>query len=145
MSFLEWDSKYEVGVPMIDNQHRRVVDHINQLHRAVENGDRLEVMDVLDQLVEYTVAHFGFEEAMQEKGQYPRAEEHKQVHQEFARKVDQYRQRFENGEDIAGKLLEELNIWFISHIQEEDADYVPYLKSNVGRDGFSAALSKFFG
>ena len=145
MSFLEWDSKYEVGVPLIDNQHRRVVDHINQLHGAVENGDRREVMDVLDQLVEYTVAHFGFEEAMQEQGQYPRAKEHKEVHQEFAAKIDQYRQRFENGEDIARKLLEELNTWFISHIQEDDADYVPYLKKNVGRDGFSAALSKFFG
>jgi len=145
MSFLEWDVKYEVGVPLIDNQHRRVVDYINQLHGAVENGDRREVMDVLDQLVEYTVAHFGFEEAMQEQGQYPRVEEHKEVHQKFTANIDQYRQRFENGEDIARKLLEELNAWFISHIQEEDADYVPYLKNNVGRDGFSATLSKFFG
>ena len=144
MSYMVWDSTFDVGVPVIDSQHRRIVDYINQLHRATEGRDKAAVVDVLEQLVEYTVAHFGFEEAMQEQGGYPHREAHKKSHESFARKIHGYQERCESGEDVADKLLEELRQWLINHIQKEDADFAPYLKNNVGRNGVAAMLAKFF-
>ena len=144
MSYLVWDSTFDVGVPIIDSQHRRIVDYINQLHQATEGRDKVAAVDVLEQLVEYTVAHFGFEEAMQEQGGYPHREVHKRSHEKFSRKIQAYQERYEGGEDISDELLEELRHWLLNHIQQEDADLVPYLKNNVGRNGISDMVAKFF-
>lgn len=145
MAFIVWESKYDVGVSLIDKQHRRIVDYINQLHDAIESQDKASVVDVLDQLKDYTVAHFGFEETMQEQGEYPHLDAHRKSHEAFARKIERYQERYDSGENISGELLSELHSWLHTHIRQEDGDLAPYLKNNVGRNGVSAVLAKIFG
>ena len=64
--FIEWDSKYDVGVEAVDKQHRHLVDLMNDLYDACI-GERLELdqkfKDVMKELVDYVMVHFKDERA----------------------------------------------------------------------------------
>jgi len=128
MTYMKWTSDLELGIEVIDNQHRRIVDYINDLHYAIDNHNEAQVGEVLDQLVEYTMSHFAFEEDLQERAGYPFHHAHKKVHELFCRKIQDFQHRFELGEDISRHLLTTLRAWLINHIKRDDADYAETVK-----------------
>ena len=128
MEYMKWTSDLDTGIDVIDNQHRRIVDYINQLHHAIETGSREEVGEVLEQMVEYTLSHFAFEEDLQEESNYPFVHAHKKVHNLFTKKMADFQQRFELGEDISRQLITLLRTWLVNHIKRDDADYVESVK-----------------
>lgn|SRR5690554_5844678 len=131
MSHLKWTNDLNTGIDVIDSQHRRIVDYINALHDASHTGNRDEIASVLEELVDYCLSHFAFEEQMQEEAGYPFVKAHQKVHQLFARRVGEFQQRFANGEDISDPLLALLRTWLINHIRRDDADYVQVVKQNI--------------
>lgn len=128
MSYMKWTSDLELGIEVIDNQHRRIVEYINDLHQAIDRQSRAEVGEVLEQLVEYTMSHFAFEEDLQEQAGYPFHHAHKKVHELFCRKIEDFQYRFELGEDVSRHLLTTLRAWLINHIKRDDADYAETIK-----------------
>ena len=40
-----WESKLDTGIDVIDHQHRRIVDYINDLEIAKAMGDKKKVTD----------------------------------------------------------------------------------------------------
>lgn len=128
MAYLTWDHELDTKIPVIDNQHRRIVEYINELHSAIEHGDRKQVGQVLEQLVDYTLSHFAFEEELMEQSGYVFLSAHRKVHGMFTRKVSEYQQRFELGEDIGRQLLTTLRTWLINHIKRDDADYAEIVR-----------------
>lgn len=131
MAHLAWTSELEIGIEVIDNQHRRIVDYINDLHDASITKNREQIGHVIEQLIEYTLSHFAFEEELQEQAGYPFVKAHQKVHQLFARRVGEFQQRFELGEDVSEPLLTLLRTWLINHIRRDDADYSELVKTNV--------------
>ncbi|THF64694.1 bacteriohemerythrin [Pseudothauera nasutitermitis] len=125
---IAWTIDLDTGIAVIDQQHRRIVDYINRLEGAQQTLDRTAVGKVLDELVDYTLSHFIFEESLMEEAGYPFVKAHKRVHELFVRRVNEYLQRFRAGEDVAGDIHRLLSTWLISHIRHEDADYVSLLK-----------------
>jgi len=123
MNYIEWESALDTGIPIIDSQHRRIVDYINELHDAISNSNRDQVGEILDQLVDYTMSHFAFEETLMEEAGYSFISAHKKVHQLFTAKVADFQHRFELGEDVSRKLLTTMRTWLINHIKRDDADY----------------------
>lgn len=129
MSKFIWTDQLSIGIDVIDQQHRRIVEYINQLDDARTGGqDREEVGFLITELVDYTVSHFGFEESLQEEANYPFAKSHKKVHELFAQRVAEYQERFEKGEDIAKGLNSLLVTWLFNHIKRDDADYADSVK-----------------
>ena len=64
MALLIWQDDLNTGIEVIDDQHRRIVSMINQLHQAQTGASALVVADVMDELVDYTLSHFAFEEEL---------------------------------------------------------------------------------
>ena len=65
MPFAEWSDEFSVGVEKIDRDHKRLLALLNELHDALEAGERPEVTGkVLDGLVLYVGYHFAHEEAL---------------------------------------------------------------------------------
>lgn len=122
---LTWTEDLNTGIDIIDQQHQRIVLYINQLEEAVLHHDRHLVGEVLDELLDYTLSHFAFEESLQEEAGYDRAEAHKDIHDFFARRVHKYRQHHQAGDDVAEQLLDMLHAWLVQHIKREDMGYVP--------------------
>ncbi len=134
MAKFVWTDQLSVGIDVIDQQHRRIVEYINQLDDARTSGhSRQEVGYLINELVDYTISHFGFEESLQEEAGYPFAKSHKKVHDLFTQRVGDFLLRYEKGEDISKVLNSLLVTWLFNHIKRDDADYVASVKANLAR------------
>jgi hemerythrin len=123
MTHLVWTDDLNTGIPVIDGQHRQIVDYINQLHDARLKNDRQAVGDVINNLIDYTLSHFSFEEELMVESGYPFAGPHKRVHDVFVKRVGEYQLRYKSGEDISGELHALLMRWLVGHIKNDDAAY----------------------
>ena len=101
MTHLVWTDDLNTGIPVIDGQHRQIVDYINQLHDARTTNDRQVVGDVINNLIDYTLSHFSFEEELMVESGYPFAGPHKRVHDVFVKRVGEYQLRFKSGDQAA--------------------------------------------
>ena len=134
MAKFVWTEQLNVGIEVIDQQHRRIVEYINQLDDARSNSlSREEIGWLINDLVDYTISHFGFEESLQEEANYPFYKSHKKVHDLFAQRVSEYQARFSRGEDVTKALNSMLVTWLFSHIKRDDADYVEAVKVHLQR------------
>jgi hemerythrin len=151
MPHLQWSNALDTGIDVIDEQHKRIIQYINELHDAQSTRDRNAVGLVVNDLVDYTISHFAFEESLMEQVDYPFLAPHKKVHELFIRKVDAFVRRFEAGEDVTADLINVLQRWLINHIKNEDGDYATYAQKKDARienthDGWlSRSLKRFFG
>ncbi len=151
MAYLTWTNDLDTGIDIIDGQHRQIVAYINKLHDARLTRNRSSIAKVIDDTIEYTVSHFGFEETLIEDAGYAFIRPHKRVHELFIRRISEYKQRFDNGENIEEELHGLLSRWLFSHIRNDDAAYVPAVKSSLlenrglRKQGVIArSLKKFF-
>lgn len=128
---ITWTPDLDTGIAVIDQQHMRIVDYINTLESANIDGTKEVVGRTLDELVDYTVSHFAFEESLQEEAGYQFCKPHRKVHELFIRRINEYVGRFRAGEDIASELHTLLSAWLINHIRRDDADYVAAVKANM--------------
>jgi len=154
MAYLHWSSDLETGIEVIDHQHQRIVDYLNELNTANDSGDKNATNHVLSELVDYTLTHFAFEEELQERANYPFLKAHKRVHEIFTKRVAEFQQRAAAGENVAPEVLSMLKIWLVNHIKGDDADYAESVKKMLGLEGhdnkvaggwLGSALKKFFG
>ena len=157
---LAWTPDLSVGIDIIDNQHKRIVEYINQLHEARIRQDKEAISQVIEELVDYTLSHFSFEESMMEEAHYRFVAPHKRVHELFVRRVSEYQQRFKLGENVeivAGDMQNTLVTWLMNHIKREDMDYSAAVIANMSADKLKEteaanhsdwlgdALRRFFG
>lgn len=148
---IRWTDDLNTGIDVIDKQHMRIVDYINELEGIHGSRDRDAVGRILDDLMDYTLSHFAFEESLQEEAGYEYAKPHKKVHELFARRVGQYLDRYRMGGEVAGEIHGLLRTWLISHIKHDDADYVAAVRDNMNaiisekqRQKSDGWLSRFF-
>jgi len=144
--YWKWDHSLSVGLDVIDNQHRRILDYINELNSAMHDHAREKVGEVIDQMVDYTVTHFAFEEELMEKAGYKLVPEHKAVHQAFTRQMHDYKKRFAADEDVTRDLLSALRIWLTNHIKRDDKDYSPFVEAMLNKEEswVGKTLRRFF-
>jgi hemerythrin len=150
MDKLVWNAALDTGIGVIDRQHRKIVDYINQLHDAHANESQPEqIGQVIAELVDYTHSHFAFEETLQEDAKYPFCEAHKKIHERFIKRVKEYQERFKLGEDVSRELHVLLVTWLLNHIKHEDADYVDDVKAllqqNESAKKKKGVFSRLFG
>ena len=134
---LNWTPDLSVGIEVIDSQHKRIVEYINLLHDARIRGDKDAIHRVIEELVDYTLSHFSFEESMMEEAHYRFLAPHKKVHELFVRRVGEFQQRFKLGEDVsivAADMQNTLVTWLMNHIKREDMDYGPTVRASLGED-----------
>ena len=131
MTFMPWSSEIAVGLSDVDEQHRWLVDRINQLHSELsEIAPRSSVIaDVLEELMDYTMNHFIMEEEWFERHAYPDTAAHKAQHNKFTGTIMNALTDFEDGQHISTDILEFLKHWLTQHIMRTDKAYVPFLKA----------------
>jgi hemerythrin-like metal-binding protein len=130
MLFFEWNDKLQTGIEIIDNQHKRLIDLVNELNEAMRNKKGKEALGhVLKELKDYTNYHFKYEEKEFEKFGYPQAEAHRKEHDDLIRQVEELIGQFQKDRlGISIDVLDFLTKWVKNHIMKEDMMYVPFLK-----------------
>lgn len=131
MALIEWsDTYYSVKVEQFDNDHKKLVGFINELHDAMMQGKGREKLNhILSELLDYTQYHFDAEEAQMEQAGYPELEAHKELHQSLIAQLKELITDFTDGNrEISVKTFRFLKEWLLNHIQVADQKYTPWLK-----------------
>lgn len=132
MPLITWDpAKYSVHVDTIDDQHHVLIDLINQLHDAMRVAKSREMVpSTLDALLKYTREHFSYEEVHMRDIRYPDYQGHKEEHEEFVAKVDQFIKDYHAGRaGLSFTIINFLRDWLLHHIMESDKKYSDFVKS----------------
>ncbi|MDH5397882.1 MAG: bacteriohemerythrin [Cyclobacteriaceae bacterium] len=132
MAFVNWDDSYSVEVSTIDDQHKKLIELVNQLYDAMRKGQDLIIIgEVIDELIHYTKTHFAYEEAYFEKFGFEKKEEHKAEHKDFVREVEEFKNKFKEGKiTLSIEVLQFLSGWLFTHIKGSDKDYITYFHTN---------------
>lgn len=129
-----WKDKYELGVPLIDRQHKelfqRVEKFLKTLRSPVSWEEKVaEVNTTLGFMKNYVVEHFRDEEEYQKSIGYPGYQKHKQIHQDMVKYVMELSAEYERRgfdeqlmQQFGGKLL----AWLINHVAAEDQRIATY-------------------
>ncbi|MGA2276192.1 MAG: bacteriohemerythrin [Terracidiphilus sp.] len=130
---MTWTSDLSVGVEVLDDDHKKLMGIINQLHFGITSGHKKEVLaSVLDELVEYTKFHFAREEAFFLQTNYLASSSHKLEHETFIKRISNLQTRFKNTPvamlDL--ELMSFLRNWLVTHIQGSDKQYGPRLNAH---------------
>jgi hemerythrin len=128
-----WTPDLETGNLTIDTQHKQLIQAINDLLDACMTGKGKEKLHkTLDFLSSYTVKHFGDEEQLQLQYKYPDYPNHKKLHTNFVKFVNDLVAKIK-AEGPTTVLLAQVTTgvgdWLVSHIKREDTKVAAHLRS----------------
>ena len=129
---IPWKAEYNITIKSIDDQHKVLVDLMNELNNAMlyEKGKN-EIMRIVKGLVDYTEYHFNYEEGLLKKHGYADFDNHKKLHVKFVDQIKDVQRELERGEkEMSKDILDFLKNWLIQHIMGTDTKYVELFKRN---------------
>ncbi len=125
----------ETGNPLIDSEHRQLIDAINGLLAACAAGKgRAELANTTKFLKEYTAKHFGDEEKLQIQNQYPDYVNHKRYHEDFKKVVAEICTKLDKegpSVTLVGEVNSAIAGWLINHIKKEDVKVAAHIKNRA--------------
>jgi len=130
---IKWEKEYELGLSVIDSQHKQFIETLSQLYDAVSKMQAKEtIQKIFDGLADYLLFHFKNEEEYFKEFNYQGAEEHKKAHQEFRQKINDFQARSLAGDNdlISLELLDYLEDWLVKHLDDMDKKYVQCFKEH---------------
>ena len=124
-----WKPEYNLGIPVVDEQHRGIVSTINSLYYGLQNkhGDNM-LKPVIGMIYEYTYLHFDIEEDFLKKCEFPELEHHQELHMELKDTVFKTGKSSLSNQDPY-EFMEFLKKWWIDHICDKDRVFRDYLAS----------------
>ncbi len=130
MSLIQWNNELSVGIASIDEQHKQLINIINELNSALEEGLADEVLaNIFAELTVYTEEHFSYEEALFAEHGYSESEAHKNEHQALIKQVHALKQKMLEGDFMIGvEVMVFLKEWLLNHILKTDKAYTQFLQ-----------------
>ncbi len=124
---LIWDANFETGVSEIDEQHRILVNTINEAAITLGETGNISVLEqITNDLLSYALYHFETEEELMGKYGYDEQREEEQKihlaqHRDFSATVVSVKDNMKSGKLITkDELLNFLKEWLINHILYTD-------------------------
>jgi len=138
---MQWESRFSVGVPLIDEQHQEVFRHLSALHAALRQGDKAEVERMLEFLGRYVVSHFRAEEEEMVRTGYWYLASHRAAHEHFLGEYALLRaEHARTGATprLSARLEETVSDWLRNHILGMDQLLGRFL---LARQGLAAPVA----
>jgi hemerythrin-like metal-binding protein/PAS domain S-box-containing protein len=135
---IAWNTSYSVGVPEFDDQHRRLIELINQV--GDDYGPRNSFTDglfheVLRDMFDYTQVHFQAEEEHLRRIGYPQLAAHEREHAAFTTRVMEFIDAAKHGQQDRKGIHSFLLKWLVSHILESDMQYRAFVPEKSVQSG----------
>jgi hemerythrin-like metal-binding protein len=128
---MAWNDDLKVNVGLVDKQHMKLVQLLNNLHDAMKLGKGKEALGkTFSELLDYTVYHFGTEEDFFRKYGYPDSISHKKEHEALTEQALDLSARFSRGEPVlSAEIMTFLKNWLNNHILRNDKKFGPFLNA----------------
>jgi len=137
-TLITWETRFAVGVKIIDEQHKKLIDIINDLYIGSCNALEIQSPEenekafktAISAAVEYIQVHFTTEEKLMAEYNYPEYSAHKSKHEDFVQQVRQTVNRFETGyPQVTMAFVSFLRDWLLEHIVITDKVLATYLRN----------------
>ena len=129
--FVTWRDSYSIGIKVVDDQHKYLLELTNQLYYACAgDGGVIEdkFRDTVQSAVEYVGVHFATEEKLMDRTNYPDSVVHKNEHKMFVQKVLESVKAFEEGKNYTpNAFVRFLREWILDHVAMVDKKFGDYL------------------
>ena len=135
---IHWKKEYELGLPDVDKQHKYLIDVAVEAYELLKDkltSDKYDkIVGILQELRNYTIFHFEFEEGFMKKEAYPKILSHKMEHKKFIDKLNAVDLNAidANQQEALISIIEFVAVWLDSHILETDRRVADYLRSEQG-------------
>jgi hemerythrin len=128
---ITWETKYATGIPLIDAQHKELVNLTNYLFLACLTGreaTKAVFKDTMHRMVDYVRFHFSAELELLKRVNYPGYEEHKKEHDTLVKTIFEAAKDFDDGKRFTpNSFVHVLKDWVFGHIALSDKQYAAYV------------------
>lgn len=132
--FIVWTDELVTGVAAMDEQHRILINSINDANTRLIGHASAEMLEQISRdLLSYALYHFETEEEIMYKTNYAAAspegaEEHLKQHREFSNRVVTMREGIKAGNPVSREeLIDFLQDWLVKHILNVDKRLAEYV------------------
>lgn len=131
--------KFKTGVPLIDDEHRRLFEIIKEtndlIHEQLLHDKYDEIMRLLSELRDYTEFHFKDEEQLMERISYPGLPAQKRAHTSFVERLveidlSELDDMDDNQQEYLLDLIDYLLSWLSNHILGTDKKIGEFMREN---------------
>ena len=126
-----WNDSLRIGVPLIDLQHKQLLDQMDRLIDEMKNKkDPQQIKSILGFLDSYVDNHFSYEESCMNLYKCPVACQNKDAHAKFMKTLAEVHQQINQNKSldlIASRVQNELSSWFVNHIKGIDVKLNAYV------------------
>lgn len=133
---LRWRNILSCNIKEIDDQHKKLFEISSKLNILAPICWKInfedEILQVVNDLKDYSVYHFDFEENLMKKYNFEGFEEHCQEHESFVKKVMEIEQEvlnFNRAETVIS-IIDFVTGWITEHILTTDMKYKDYFFDN---------------
>jgi hemerythrin len=119
MHAIEWSDDLSIGNDDIDDEHRHLVERLNDVFAAAGSA---KVGDSLDGLIDEVRTHFASEEAALEREGYPDLIAHRNDHARLVKRVVGIRNDL-GAAGLSDDHQASLKDWLVDHIKGGDRQY----------------------
>lgn len=136
---VQWCKRYELGIPIVDSQHKKLISLCNSLYESAKINDRNvqkeHLICALKDCTSYVKEHFATEEELMQKAGYIDFEIHKAQHRNFAKKVlETAKELEEKNFTTALNFVMFLYDWILQHISYDDRQFAPAVIAFIEKD-----------
>lgn len=126
MNGIGWREEMSVGVKVIDEQHKQLIDTISALNEAViAQKSETILKETFQRLADYYQLHFTTEEDYMEKFACDGIPEHKAAHNYFIEHIKEMKKQVDlNQRQLSLELVAFLEFWLVGHVLVMDRKYV---------------------
>jgi len=131
MPYIKWEPHNSVHVDILDEQHRKLFDIVNDLidENELESG---HTFSILRDLVDYISVHFHDESIVMMDSNYPGFPGHSRQHEQFIEKVEKFLNACREGDaDLEKNMIIFLRDWIYTHTTKLDMQYADHLVKNA--------------
>ena len=121
MDFLDWQPEYETKIRQMDEQHKNLVNKINEVYEKIDKLTYAESKEVFIWLKAHLEEHFATEEGLMKEFNDPGYISHKLEHERFYNSIlDALNYLEEDKGKLSKEFLGRIKIWFINHFDFKD-------------------------
>jgi hemerythrin-like metal-binding protein len=124
---LQWDESFVTGIAKIDEQHKILVDTLNEANARLGDIPNPELLgEITRNLLSYALYHFETEEALMQANDYAAtcpedSARHHREHRDFSQTVVNLRKGIQAGQLVDRQtLITFLSEWLVNHILHTD-------------------------
>ena len=135
MDFFIWKDSFSIGIKDLDQQHRSLLECLNDCHRQVSNDKRAGIdAALLARLTAYAAEHFRLEEEMMRLAGYTGIETQEKQHRYFVSQIAELETALAQGTPTSAQsVLTFLRDWFLEHVLSLDKKFAAFALA-AGKD-----------